>query len=75
MLRRRRSWTRVEVEDELETVAEKTAITRSFLLAFGAESSSFNRQVKRGRQRLNEFGTLRNCSPTTRLSGEGAKLV
>ena len=44
MLRRRRSSTRVEVEDELETVADKAAITWSFLLAFGAESPSFNRQ-------------------------------
>ena len=44
MLRRRRSWTRVEVEDELETVADKAAITWSFLLAFDAGSSSFNRQ-------------------------------
>ena len=48
-------------EDELETVADKTAITWSFL-AVDAGSSSFNRQVKRGRQRLNEFGNLRKGS-------------
>ena len=42
-------------EDEPETVFDKIAVTWCFLLAFDAGSYFFNRQVKRVRQRLNEF--------------------